>query len=102
MGRASWRILSKHDETKIIAGAKFVPDRAQDQSAYWSELAGMFSIIVFISLVVKFDQDRLEIACDGIEALRAISEEYKVTKSGSNLYDFIAAAKTHLATSPLK
>jgi hypothetical protein len=44
----------------------------------------------------------VEAACDGIEALRAISEECKVTKSGRNSYDFIAAAKSHLAMSPLK
>jgi hypothetical protein len=78
MGTSSWRILSKHDETKIIAGATFVPVRAQDQSSYRSELAGMFSIIIFISLVVEFyemDQGKLEIACDRIEALRAISKE---------------------------
>jgi hypothetical protein len=29
MGTSSWRILSKHDETKIRAGANFVPGRAQ-------------------------------------------------------------------------
>jgi hypothetical protein len=55
--------------------------------------------------VVEFfemDQGKLEIACDGIEALREISEEYKVTKSGRKSYDFITAAKTYLATSPLK
>jgi hypothetical protein len=72
MGASSCRILSKHDETKIIAGANFVPGRAQDQSSYRSEPAGVFGIIVFISLVVEFfemDQGKLEIACDGIEAL---------------------------------
>jgi hypothetical protein len=37
-----------------------------------------------------------------MEALREISEEYKVAKSGKNSYDFIAAAKNHLAISPLK
>jgi hypothetical protein len=65
----------------------------------------MLSIIVFMSLVVEcyeLDQVSVEMACDGIEALREISEEYKVTKSGSNSYDFIAAAKSHLAISPLK
>jgi hypothetical protein len=76
MGTSSWWILSKRNEKNIIAGANFVPGRAHYQSSYRSELAGMFSIIVFISLVVEFyklDQGRLEIACDGIEALRAIS-----------------------------
>jgi hypothetical protein len=99
------RILRKYDDTKITAGANFVPGRAQDQSSYLSELAGMFRIIVFILLVVKFyelDQVRLELACNRIEAIREISEAYKVTKSGSNVYAFIAAAKNHLAISPLK
>jgi hypothetical protein len=31
----------------------------------------------------------------------AISEEFKVMKSGSNSYDFILAAKNHLEISPL-
>jgi hypothetical protein len=74
MGTSSWRILNKHDETKIIAGANFVPGRAQDLSSYQSKLAGMFSIIIFIFLVVELfemDQGKVELACDGIEALRA-------------------------------
>jgi hypothetical protein len=54
MGTSSWMILSKHDETQIIVGANFVPGRAQAQSSYRSEVAGMFSIIMFISLVVEF------------------------------------------------
>jgi hypothetical protein len=69
MGTSSWRILKKHDETKIISGANFVPGRAQDQSLYRSELAGMFGIIVFISLLVEFfemGQGNLEIAGDEI------------------------------------
>jgi hypothetical protein len=32
MDTSSWRILSKHDETKITAGANLVPGRAQYQS----------------------------------------------------------------------
>jgi hypothetical protein len=44
----------------------------------------------------------VELACDGKEALQPISKEYKVTKSGSNSYDIIAAAKKHLATLPIQ
>jgi hypothetical protein len=90
---------------KIISGAKFVQGIAQYQSSYWSELEGMFGIIVLISLAVDFyemDQGKVEVACDGVESLQEISEEYKVTKSGSNSYDFTASAKSHMATSPLK
>jgi hypothetical protein len=77
MGTSSWRILSKHDETKIIPGAKFVPGRSQHQSSYRSELAGIVSIIVFISLAVEFyevDQVIMQMVCNGIEALCEISE----------------------------
>jgi hypothetical protein len=31
LGTSSWRILSKHDQTTIIAGANFVLGRAHDQ-----------------------------------------------------------------------
>jgi hypothetical protein len=72
MGTSSWSILSKHDDTKITAGANFNTGRAQYQSSYQSELAGIFGIIVFISLAVEFyelDHGVVEVACDGIEAL---------------------------------
>jgi hypothetical protein len=65
----------------------------------------MFGIIVFSSLseeLYELNQCMVEVACDGIESLRAISEEYKVTKSGSNSYDIIAAAKNYLANSPMR
>jgi hypothetical protein len=32
MGTSSWRILSKHDETKIIAGANFVQGEVRDET----------------------------------------------------------------------
>jgi hypothetical protein len=57
-------------------GAKFIPRRAEEQSSYISEVAGICSIIVCISLVMEFfeiKEGSVELACDGIEVLHSIS-----------------------------
>jgi hypothetical protein len=62
---------------KIIAGADFVPGWDKDQSSYRSKLTGMCGVIVCISLVVEYfeiNQGKVEMTCDGIEALQVISE----------------------------
>jgi hypothetical protein len=83
----------------------FVPGRSDNQSSYRSESAGMFSIIIFVDLIVEYyeiQEGSIEVACDGIEALRAISRESRTPKSGSNSFDIVTAARKHLSQSTLR
>jgi hypothetical protein len=55
----------------------------------------MFSIIVFVSLVVEYceiTEGSIEVACDGIEALISISLGSHTTKGGSNSFDMVDPA----------
>jgi hypothetical protein len=104
MGTSSWRILNRHQEHTIVTGTNFVPGRPEDQSSYRSRAAGMFSIIIFIALIVEYyeiQQGSVEVACDEIEALRAVSREFRTPKSGSNSFDIVAPTRKHLSQSPL-
>jgi hypothetical protein len=75
MGTSSLRILNRNQENTIVMGVNLLSGRAGDQSSYQSEVAGIFSIIVFVSLVVEYcdiAEGIIEVACNGIEALRSI------------------------------
>jgi hypothetical protein len=105
MGTSSCRILNRHHEQTIVTGTNFVPGRSDDQSSYRSEAAGMFSIVIFVNLIVEYyeiQEVTIEVACDGIEALRAISRESQTPQSGSNSFDIVAPARKNLSQSPLR
>jgi hypothetical protein len=86
-------------------GSNFAPGHAEDQSLYRSNLAGMFSIIVFLSLIVEFfhvKEGRIEVVCDGIKVLRSIYHEFNMVKGGANSFDLVVSARKYLSLPPLK
>jgi hypothetical protein len=54
IGTSSWRTLNRHQEKTIVTGTNLIPGRSEDQSSYRSEAAGIFSIIIFIALIVEY------------------------------------------------
>jgi hypothetical protein len=65
----------------------------------------MFSIIVQVALIVEYyevQEGSIKVACNGIEALRAISQYFRTPKSGSNSFDIVAPARKYSSQSSLK
>jgi hypothetical protein len=52
--------------------------------------------------LVHLEEGQIEVACDGIEALNVISEEYKAPKNGGKSYDMIGSARQYLEKSLIK
>jgi hypothetical protein len=53
-GTASWRIMANTNEVKQWACLHVTPGRKYDQSAFMSEIGGIYAMAVAIELMCKF------------------------------------------------
>ncbi len=70
-GTAAW-VFEGIDAIGRVTGAVVVPGSAKDQSAYRSELAGIYTIVLFTMKLCDFYQimtGSVELGCDGQPAL---------------------------------
>jgi hypothetical protein len=70
LGTAAFTLIDEQTGHRL-EGANVVPGQPSDQSAYRSELAGIFGILIVCKLlcqIFKVSEGLIEIACDGLAA----------------------------------
>ena len=74
-GTACWVIEGETSQGRIF-GPCTTPGNVKDQSAYRSELAGLYGIVTMLEAICKYHAvtaGKAEISCDGIQALMYLS-----------------------------
>jgi hypothetical protein len=102
-GTAAW-VLEGCVSIGRAIGANVVSGTAKDQSAYRSELAGIFSILVFAKKMCEFFQitsRAIELCCDGQSALDNAFNFVSLIQLEDPNYDLLQAIRTLWASSPL-
>ena len=102
-GTACWSLQGDTDEGRIF-GPCIVPGNKDDQSAYRSELAGLYGLVTMIEAVChvhNIKEGKVEIGCDGIQALRYGTEDSDITPSKYPQFDLIAAIRHTMRRCPV-
>jgi len=100
---AAWTIKGDTTDNRVV-GTGLTPGNAVDQSAYRSELFGLWGILASLK---QFSEDNsiahghLMIACDGLSALKKAQSNYP-TDPGEAHHDLISAIKNLRAALPLQ
>jgi hypothetical protein len=92
-GTAAWMIVISSE--CVIYGSTVAPGDPSDQSAYRSELTGLYGIAMSIRyLELHFDfRGSVTIGCDGLSALRKASTECDFTNPNEPQFDLITAIR---------
>jgi hypothetical protein len=102
-GTAAW-VVEGTDSNGRALGAVVVPGSAKDQSAYRSELAGLYSILVFVKQLCEFYQissGSIELGCDGQSALDKAFNYVSLIRVEDANHDLLQAIRTLWAYSPI-
>ena len=102
-GTASWSIQGP-TEVHQLSGSCIVPGHAKDQSAYRSELSGLYAIIIMVEAVCnvfEIKSGAVEIGCDGISALRQGIVDTDTINPHQPQFDLIAAIRGALRRVPI-
>ncbi len=100
-GTAAW-VLEGTDSSGRIVGQVIAPGDSKDQSAYRSELAGIFSIMVIIEKHCYFYgilEGEITIGCDGLSAL---NRAFSVVSILDPSYNLLGAIKHYWAHSTIQ
>lgn len=92
-GTTAWILYAS--ESFNCIGRVVVPGQSQDQSAYRSELTGLYAIAVSILFLErKFHVKRkVTVGCDGLSALRQVSKTFDFIDPSMPQYDLILATQ---------
>ena len=104
LGTAAFVLEGPIEEQHWIIGTNRVPGIAEDQSAYRSELAGIYAIACTVEDLCEhhnITRGAVTIACDGESALYKSMDEQHRIKSKHKHFDLIMAIKSKLKTSPI-
>ena len=88
-----------------IAAQCVSPGEKDDQSAYRSELIGLYQTIVLVHLVCdhyKVTEGSLELACDGLSALKQATKVKSPTPLSQMHFDIISACKKLMRQTPIE
>jgi len=92
IGTAAWTIEGRMASNRIV-GTGYTPGKVEDQSAYWSELFGLWGILLTLLRFTKehgINHGGLTIACNGLLALK--QAQYRGLMDPNNAhYDIIGA-----------
>ena len=103
-GTASW-VLEGQQPMGRIVGDTLVPGAPDAQSAFRSELTGLFSIAIMVQSLCEFysiTSGTVEIGCDGLEALhRTCSPHFHPAPTDAH-YDLITATRSVMASCPIQ
>jgi len=92
-GTAAW-IIGTEDYGDMISGRAICPGGPTDQSAYRSELSGLYSILAVIHQLCLFyevKEGQVEIGCDGSAALRIAFGRDPILSSDIPDFDLVGA-----------
>ena len=96
-GMACWILKPKDQAGRTIRRPCVVPGGGKSQSAYRSELAGLYGMATMIRMLCKLYQiteGEVELACDGLEALRHVSRMEVTTEAKAPQFDLLAATRS--------
>jgi hypothetical protein len=95
-GTASWRIMADTNEAEQWAGLRVTPGRKDDQSAFRSEIVGIYAMAVVIELICKFfhiSNGSVSSGSDCEAALYYIFDRNKKSTATTNYFDLIMATR---------
>ena len=104
-GTACWTLKADDEETVGICCPCVVPGDADSHSAYRSELAGLYGMATMVWTLCKFFQIKegaVELACDGLQALRHASTFNWTTDPRSPQFDLLTATRSMLSQCPVE
>jgi len=92
-GTASWTVGTE-DHSHLLWGSVVCPGGASDQSAYRSELTGLYVIMTVVNHLCEFytiEEGSVEIGCDGLSALQTAFEQGTALSTDIPDYDIVGA-----------
>ena len=102
-GTAAW-IIENDEGTQRIQGKVAVPGFASDQSAYRSELAGLYAIVYVVETLIEvygLVQGGVSIGCDGLSALQQAVSKIKTATSAQQHFDLISGIQGYIHDSKI-
>ena len=104
-GTAGWTIRGDTDDV-FITGSNITPGDGQYQSAYRSELSGLYGIVVAVEVlcrVFNITDGSITVACDGESALDyAFDWDNRWLRAGTAHLDLISAIRKKVRDSPIQ
>ena len=104
-GTSAWTVRGDTSD-QFLTGVNVVPGSDEDQSAFRSELAGIYGILTAVSSLCSLHEvlsGGITVACDGESALDYIFDwETKPIKSSTPHLDIISASRKIIQKSPLQ
>jgi hypothetical protein len=101
-GTAAW-IIENKSGTQRIVGQVNVPGTVSDQSAYRSEIAGIYGSILVIETIkdaLGLEKGGIMIVCDGKNALeQALNTEYNITSCQQQHFDLLSGIQGYIRDS---
>jgi hypothetical protein len=95
-GTASWIICDPTDETTFIAGKAIAPGTIEQQSAFRSELVGLYGIALFLYAMQEYvgvSTCSVTIGCDGLSALNRVKYLISNVNPNSSNFDLVFATR---------
>jgi hypothetical protein len=100
-GTAAWMIYIS--DKCVINGRCITPGNPQSQSAYQSELAGLYCIAFYIRFLEKTKKiTGLTVGCDGQSALNRACRTWDFINPNEPQYDLIMAIRSMVATRTIR
>jgi hypothetical protein len=102
-GTASWTVQGD-DSFGALGSSLISPGNPEDQSAYRSELAGLFGIATIVDLLCQYHDitgGTVTIGCDGLQALLHATSSVDFTSTRMAQFDLVGATRTMLRRSPV-
>jgi hypothetical protein len=102
-GTAAW-VIEAESSVNRCTGVNISPGAPSDQSAYRSEVSGLFGIATMIREICAFYNildGTVQIGCDGLSALIQCTDPDYVVKPTSPQFDLITATRAMLQQCPV-
>jgi hypothetical protein len=102
-GTAAW-VIEAESSVNRCTGVNITQAEPSDQSAYRSEVSGLFGIVTMIREICAFYNiiaGTVHIGCDGLSALNQCTDPDHVVKPTSPQFDLITATRAMLQQCPV-
>jgi hypothetical protein len=98
-GTAAWKVIIS--DSCVIHGETISPGEPTDQSAYRSELVGIYGIVATIWMLENEHKliGAITVGCDGLSALNQASKQYDFINPNEPQFDVIMAIRRLIADS---
>ena len=104
-GTAAW-IIENELGTQRIMGTVVVPGYGSDQSAYRSEIAGLYAMVLVVEMIKEvwgLSKGGILMGCDGIEALnQSLNIQKNMTVCHQQQFDILSGIQGYVRTSNIE